>query len=212
MEVPDHDRERTKYQMVAYTFEKIASMNKVGPVDSTAINEARAWYLNNTKKLGNITINNLAADKNRLTNNINKFSIGRMYMFYYDAKYKDELPYWDRFPLVFPIELYPDGFLGMNLHYISPLARAKLMDALYSTINNQKNDDTTKLNINYRILKSASQFSYFRPCVKRYLYSHVKSRYFYVTPAEWDTTILLPTEQFVGANKSKVYKDSSKQF
>jgi hypothetical protein len=187
-------------------------MNKVGPVDTTAVNEARAWYLNNTKKLGDITKSTLAADKNRLVNNMNKFSIGRMYMFYYDAKYKDELPYWDRFPLVFPIEMYPDGFLGMNLHYISPLARAKLLDALYSTINNNKNDDTTKLNINYKILKGASQFSYFKPCVKRYLYSHVRSRYFYITPAEWDTTILLPTEQFVGANKSKVYKDSSKQF
>ena len=198
--------------MVAYTFEKIASMNKVGPVDTTAVNEARAWYLNNTKKLGDITKSTLAADKNRLVNNMNKFSIGRMYMFYYDAKYKDELPYWDRFPLVFPIEMYPDGFLGMNLHYISPLARAKLLDALYSTINNNKNDDTTKLNINYKILKGASQFSYFKPCVKRYLYSHVRSRYFYITPAEWDTTILFPTEQFVGANKSKVYKDSSKQF
>lgn len=212
MEIPYHDRERTKYQMVAYTFEKIASMNKIGPVDSTAVNEARAWYMNNTKKLGNITTNNLAADKDRLVNNLNKFSIGRMYMFYYDAKYKKELPYWDRFPLIFPIEMYADGFLGINLHYISPLARAKLMDALYSTINNKKNDDTTRLTISYKILKNASQFSYFRPCVKRYLYSQVKSRYFYITPAEWDTTILLPTEQFVGADKSKVYRDSSKQF
>ena len=42
--------------------------------------------------------------------------IGRMYFFYYDAKNKDKLPQWDRFPLVLPIERYGNGFLGLNLH------------------------------------------------------------------------------------------------
>ena len=43
---------------------------------------------------------------------------GEMYMFYYDAKHKDTLPYWDRFPLVFPFSKVKDGFLGLNLHYL----------------------------------------------------------------------------------------------
>lgn len=198
--------------MVAYTFEKIANLNNIGAVSSKDVNEARAWYMNNAKTVGNVTTGTLVAGKDRLVNNMNAFSIGRMYMFHYEAKYKDTLPYWDRFPLVFPIEMYPDGFLGINLHYISPLARAKLMNALYSTLNNKNYDDTTKLKINYKILKMSSQFSYFKPCVKRYLFSHVRSRYFYIAPNEWDMTIMLPTEQFVGATKSKVYKESAKQF
>ncbi len=198
--------------MVAYSFEKIATANKVGSVDSKQVNEAQAWYRNSAKKLGSLTASSIAADKDRFTNTINRFSIGRMYMFSYDAKHKDTLPYWDRFPLVFPIELYNDGFLGINLHYISPLVRAKLMNALYETANNKKYDDTTRLKINYEILRSASQFKYFKPCVKRYLSGHVKSRFMYISPAEWDVTIMLPTEQFVGASKQKVYKESSRQF
>jgi hypothetical protein len=198
--------------MVAYTFETIAKTNSVGSVDKQKVNEAQAWYRNTAKKLGSLSQSNIAADKDRFANNINRFSIGRMYMFHYSAKHKDTLPYWDRFPLVFPIELYPDGFLGINLHYISPVVRSKLMNSLYATLNNKNYDDTTKLKINYEVLRSASQFRYFKPCVKRYLFSHVKSRYMYINPTEWDVTIMLPTEQFVGASKSKVYKESARQF
>jgi hypothetical protein len=198
--------------MVAYTFEKIAKTNSVGSVGKKEVNEAQAWYKNTAKKLGTITQSTVPADKDRFTSGINRYSIGRMYMFHYSAKHKDTLPYWDRFPLVFPIELYPDGFLGINLHYISPIVRAKLMNALYETLNNQHNDDTTRLKISYEILRSASQFKYFKPCVKRYLYSHVRSRYMYISPAEWDVTIMLPTENFVGASSAKVYRESSRQF
>ena len=42
---------------------------------------------------------------------------GKMYFYFYDPKYKAVLPIYDRFPLVIPIEPYPDGFLGLNLHY-----------------------------------------------------------------------------------------------
>lgn len=198
--------------MVAYIFEKMAKTNKVDQVGSKNVNEAQAWYRNTAKKLGSLTPSTLAADKDRFSSSINRYSIGRMYMFNYDAKLKNELPYWDRFPLVFPIELYNDGFLGINLHYISPIVRAKLMTALYETTNNKNYDDTTRLKINYEILRSASQFKYFKPCVKRYLFSHVRSRYMYISPTEWDVTIMLPTEQFVGATKAKVFKESSRQF
>ena len=46
-------------------------------------------------------------------------SAGRMSMFIYDPKLKDKLPYYDTFPLVLPIETYSNGFLGINLHYLS---------------------------------------------------------------------------------------------
>jgi hypothetical protein len=61
-----------------------------------------------------------------------------MYCFFYEAKNKDDpdvLPYWDRFPLIFPIDIKGDRLLSMNLHYLPPFHRAKLMDALYTTSN-----------------------------------------------------------------------------
>ena len=40
---------------------------------------------------------------------------GNMYMFFYDPKTKDKLPYYDRFPLVFPFRKTENGFMGLNL-------------------------------------------------------------------------------------------------
>lgn len=135
-------------------------------------------------------------------------SIGKMYMFVYDAKNKDTLPYYDAFPMIFPIEFYGDSFLGINLHYLSPVLRAKLMDALYTTINNKKYDNTTKLRMSYQTLASASRYKWFKPCVHKYLFSHVGSAFIYVAPDEWDFALMLPTERFKGATKQQVFKDS----
>lgn len=181
----------------------------MGIADTNTV-DARDWFRANAKKISTVNDKRIMRDKERLTNKMTRYSIGRMFMFYYDPKTKDQLPYWDRFPLIFPIELYPDGFLGINLHYISPLLRAKLMNALYMTVNNKNYDDTTRLRINYSILKSASRFKYFEPCVKRYLFSHVRSRFYYVAPNEWDMALMLPTERFVGAQKAKVFRESSR--
>lgn len=137
-----------------------------------------------------------------------KVEIGRMYLFSYDPKTKDKLPYYDKFPLIFPIEFYNDGFLGINFHYLPPMLRARLLDALYDTINNKKFDETTKLKISYGVLKSATKFKYFQPCVKRYLFSHVRSGFKEIEPNDWNKAILLPTQSFQKANESKVYADS----
>ena len=141
----------------------------------------------------------------------NRIITGNMYLFAYDPKTKEDLPYYDRFPLVFPFRRVPDGFYGINLHYLPPLLRAKLMDALYDTVNNDNMDETTRLRINYRILQSAAKFRYFEPCVKHYLNNHVKTRFLKVDPTQWDVALFLPLERFAKANKLKVYADSKKK-
>jgi hypothetical protein len=146
---------------------------------------------------------NKAADVNR-RGTINASSIGKMYLFNYDPKLKEILPYYDMFPLVFPIELYKDGFLGLNMHYLPPVARAQLMDALYDSINNKRFDETTQLQISYDVLRGASRYAGFKPCIKRYLFSHVRSPFLYIAPDEWDVALMLPLERFVGARKSTV--------
>ena len=66
---------------------------------------------------------------------------GRLNMFVYDPKHKKTLPYYDTFPLVLPIEKYPDGFLGCNLHYLPIPLRIKLLDRLVDFSNNTKFDE-----------------------------------------------------------------------
>ena len=136
--------------------------------------------------------------------------IGHMYMFYYDAKHKETLPYFDRFPMIFPYKKVKGGFMGINLHYLPHILRAKLMDSLYDISSNDLYDETTKLRMSYNILSSASKYKWFKPCIKHYLTTQVRSRFLYVYPAEWDIALFLPLERFSGASKSKVWSDSKK--
>ena len=46
-------------------------------------------------------------------------TVGKMYMFSYDPKTKADLPYYDTVPLVIITEPMPNGFSGINLHYLA---------------------------------------------------------------------------------------------
>jgi hypothetical protein len=133
---------------------------------------------------------------------------GSMYLYNYDPKMKDELPYYDRFPLVFPFKADSDGFLGMNLHYLPPMYRARLMDALYPLVTNQKFDETTRIKASYSLLNSSSKYKYFVPCIKKYLYSQLKSRFLLIPANEWDIALFLPLQRFTKKNANYVYRDT----
>ena len=168
---------------------------------------ARNWFRNQARGLGVTDPRSLMMSPEAAYRNT--VFPGRLYMFYYDPKLKKTLKYYDRFPLVFPIEPYYDGtFLGINLHYLPPTLRAKLMDGLYVTLNNTNFDRTTRLNISYRLLKSTIRLQAFKPCVKRYLMTHVRSRFVNVPADQWDIALFLPCEQFEKASASQVWNDS----
>jgi len=123
--------------------------------------------------------------------------IGKMYFFKYDPKYKDTLPMYDRFPLVFPIERYGDGFLGINLHYLAPGERGWLINKLTEFRNNTKMNETTRLRLTYDLLQTTKRLaSVTRPCIKRYLFDHVRSKFIEVMPDEWERAINLPVAQW----------------
>lgn len=134
--------------------------------------------------------------------------VGSMQMFFYDPKLKKELPYYDSFPLVIVIGPAEGGFLGLNLHYLPPLLRAKFLDALLDITNNKRYDKTTRFNVSYNLLKRAAKMKYFKPCIKHYLNEHVRSRFATVPAPEWEIATFLPTADFQKAGKSKVYSDS----
>lgn len=137
---------------------------------------------------------NILNDASRVAS---KAYIGKMYFFHYDAKHKDTLPVWDKFPLVIPMEYNSDGFLGLNLHYMDPYTRLALLDKLHDFINNDKYDDTTRFNLSYKLLSSSRRYSMIEGCVKRYLFQHIVSSMIYIEPNNWETAIFLPTQQMV---------------
>jgi len=196
---------------MAYIFTKIATAASNAGITPNASNEARSWFRAAAGSLSsrNVNSNRMMNDMQNVVTKIDINSIGRMYMFFYDPKNKDTLPYYDTFPLVFPIGFKDNGFLGLNLHYLPPVLRAKLMDALYTTANNTKYDESTKLKLSYDLLNGSARFNYFAPCLKHYLWNHVPgNKYLHVEINNWDTALMLPTQRFRKAQIEKIYKDS----
>ena len=117
-------------------------------------------------------------------------------MFEYKAKMR-HLPYYDRFPLVYVLKATRSEFIGLNLHYLSPKKRIictkKLMQG--------------RIDIPKR-------------CFHKYLQAHVDGLMLDLASSEWDTAILLPTEDFVKdingrafpINKEDVWEETNEQF
>jgi hypothetical protein len=103
----------------------------------------------------------------------------------------------------------PDGFLGLNLHYLSPKQRGIFLGQLYDLRSNSRLDEQTKLRVTYNILKNAAEYKLFKPCIKRYLYNHVKTNFARIQSQDWLTAVFLPTQKFIGAVNTEVWSNSS---
>ena len=80
-----------------------------------------------------------------------RFLEGRMYTFFYDPKTKDKLPYYDRFPVILLLEANQNGFSGLNLHYIPPRYRVKLLNELYDFIVTDDEEDDENMKTRIRV-------------------------------------------------------------
>lgn len=134
--------------------------------------------------------------------------VGRMMLFSYEPLHAKTLPYYDRYPLIFPVDIKSDGFTGINMHYLPHPQRAMLMDGLYQV---GLTDDGTQIQVTYDILQAFSRLKYFRPCFKRYLNTQVKSRFVVLEPEEWNIALFLPLERFAKASKMTAQADSIKK-
>ena len=197
--------------MAARIFDDILLQGIRGGQVPARTKEARDWYRDQASGVAKSKVQEERLIKQMGTDRYeNRFRIGHMYMFVYDPKHKETLPYYDRFPLIFPINRAKGGFLGMNFHYLPLQLRAKLMDSLYDVSSNDKYDESTKMRVSYDILNGASRYKEFKPTVKHYLTSQIRTRLVYINPTEWDIALFLPTERFEKASKSQVWADSRK--
>lgn len=193
--------------MTSYVFNEILQRGIRANKIPALSNNARNWFRNTAASTSTTPTRVMENSKDRM---VTQVTPGEMYLFNYDPKLKKTLPYYDTFPLIFPLESHGKSFLGLNLHYLPLRQRAVLMDALYALASDKKYDENTKLKISYDILKGSSKTRFFRPCVKRYLRSHVKSRFLKINAKEWDIALFLPLQRFQKATAEQVYRDSRK--
>ena len=115
---------------------------------------------------------------------------GVMNLFGYDPKFKETLPYYDRFPLIFPIDFAKGGFYGINFHYLQPGARVNFLRQLSRFASDKNFDSKTRYNI------GNLSGRYYKKTIKHYLYSQVRSSFLNITAEEMAIAIFLPVARF----------------
>ena len=169
--------------------------------------QSRKWFQANVKNL-QVTRPSLLQDKA-----LSRTSVpirGNMYMYFYDPKHKETLPYYDRFPLTIMVDAAPGGFYGLNLHYLNYNTRARFLDELMA-LGPEKSTESSRLTkIRYNLLSGVQKYKEFKPCFKHYLGAHVKSQFARVPMTDWEIAIFLPVEQFKKKSKGSVWNESLK--
>ncbi len=181
-----------KRSELPYLYERIKN---AGNIEKDKLkNISTAWLQLKIKALRN----NIEIPDNDVLKDMSIFSTGGMYLYFYDAKYKQTLPKWDSLPLTIILEKRANGFLGLNLHYLPMDERSVLLGKLLvSNSVYNKSNNSLKININYdNLKKSNNYFKGYDVCIKEYLYSHIRSKILPIDSHEWLYTILLPLENF----------------
>ena len=168
--------------------------------------KSRNWFQRQVKALGTVNRNKLLND-DALDPTANP-KIGDMIMYFYDPKMKNELPYYDKFPLTILVQPTKGGFQGLNLHYLSPNVRALFLDRLMDLAPKNVTDSTRLARLRYKTIKGANKYKEFRPCFKQYLTSHVKSKIVRVPMTDWEIAVFMPTQQFKKVKDESVWRYS----
>ncbi len=162
--------------------------NKPPILNISSIKKAAAWFKKKARDITKVTGKHNAQSKVRM---------GRFYTYRYKAKHDKILPQWDRQPIVVVLEMYKDGFLGLNFHYLPIRQRYMLLSLLMKTATGDMTSENDRLKINYPILKAVARHKLYAPCVKRYLYSQVQTKFSLIHPQDYQLMISLPTARWV---------------
>ena len=103
------------------------------------------------------------------------------YMYSYDAKHKARLPVWDRFPVVMVLGQIPNGFEGINIHYISQENRMRLLSEIVDVLDNGGSP-----------AEALSLVAEFKEGYKKYLNSYVRTAKRPIPRDEWEEAFQTP--------------------
>ena len=166
--------------------------------------KSKEWFREKAQEVDNVDPARIIRQNKESTEG--SVRAGHLYLYRYNPKTKETLPYYDKYPIVFPFKRSKDGFLGLNMHYLPIPLRAMLMDGLYEYVVGRK--DTTRVNVNYEILNNVFSLRFFKPCIKHYLFDYVETRFLHIDVLEWDLALFLPIQRFLKASEQAIYRDS----
>jgi hypothetical protein len=166
------------------------------------------WYQTQVSKLGAINTNQLL----RQGKLVNRIIPGFMYLFGYDPKLNETLPYYDSFPLVLPFRIIEGGFMGLNLHYMPYMLRMRMLQYMHQYASDPNMNEKTRLRFTWKIVEGSSRLKPLANCVKHYLTEQVRTRFLIIPYNDWIIASQLPIENFVGARKTEVWRQERRKY
>lgn len=190
---------------------KIGNVFEQNHISFRDVKDSQEWFSDKTQSMKSITPNKVMMGQGG-QNMTHVLQPGKLYMFYYDPKLKETLPYYDTFPLVLPFARNTDTFTGLNLHYLDYQTRFQLFKALLKITGAGRLSDKTKLEYSWKLVKSAATLAPAQACIKMYLFDQLRSPFLEIPPKEWATASLLPCARFRGASEKYIWENSKKLY
>ncbi len=173
--------------------------------------KSKEWFRDRIRELStDIPVDRLGLLKTTRNLQTNRILPGTMVFFGYDPKYKETLPYYDRFPLSLIIGFNKTNFTGINWHYLPIATRIKLYDKIWQIARTSRMPTQQVLQLNWYLLSNAAKFPEVKPAVKEYRFDHVQTRFIKIPIVDWKTAIMLPNEQFMKKSNITAQRESLK--
>jgi hypothetical protein len=188
---------------------ELSILDKVKADPRYSPDRSTAWFKTKIDALGgNSPTAKYDLLKTTKEHQVTRFLPGCMFIFKYDPKTKEDLPFYDNWPCTLIFSIVGDRAIGINLHYLGYEFRKKLLDKMMMTANRYHNNQQQVLRLNWKLLSNVSKFPEVAPTVHSYLYSHVQSKLIKVDVDEWVIASNLPIESFSKKSFSWVARNS----
>ncbi len=175
--------------------------------DRSASKQSEAWFQQQVKYLGDaVSPNSIMANGAR---RYDYLIPGQMYLYFYNAKYADVLPYFDTFPLVIPFTRDAETFTGINFHYLPVKIRTTLLDNMLDFASSNTLNEKTRLMYQWSYIANSSKYIGVKSAVKKYRYDHVQSQFLFIPAQQWFNTVMLPVERFKRGEGGSAYVPTS---
>lgn len=201
--------------MAENIFQKIQELRSDAEIPARG-RAAQDWFRRTIRSLyGDRTLRGreqlIQAEGAKLVNRASIRETGKLYMFVYDPKLKKALPYYDRFPMIFVLEVRGSSLLGLNMHYLPYNLRLRLFNRLIELLNDDNMNENTRLRLSYQAIKDAAKFESGMQLIREYKARYIRSQLLEVHPADWEIAMFLPTEAFRKAGRQTIWGDTRKK-
>ncbi|QIG68020.1 DNA end protector protein during packaging [Rhizobium phage RHph_Y68] len=142
---------------------------------------------------------------------VSDFIPGTIMTYLYDAKHADTLEFWDRAPLIIFLDVQKNGnILALNLHYLPPNVRAKILALLMKTVTATKLRHDVRMRLTYAMCQQIAAYQPLQFCLKSYIPNRITSKVVRIQPQDWAAAIFFPSDRFVGKSNRYVWAQSRK--